>query len=258
MNLDDLGSPAFWRDHSDNESCSTPLAVVLPSGRAAINTSGHLALASDAIYTHEVVLEIDRLSREAHLTGVAVQSLLDIDFYEYLHATKDALQRRRSSPHANADRCLYSNLLVIATADINTIALELLTAVRSTQDYHIGCTSPYENPVFKGGRGHLYTYTGDPNTGVLALYPNPWCSDSDRIALLCGGLKASGTMAATSLLLNYLRGICHGNNAHKPAIPVRIVDCRKRTYSHIKLLAEDQCVPQHDVRGIEEELHICE
>ena len=82
INLEDLAAPDFWQTVSDQDLATVPLDIVLPSGRALAATSGHLALTSDALYTYEVMSEIDRLCRGDAPMGIKVRGMLDIDYYE--------------------------------------------------------------------------------------------------------------------------------------------------------------------------------
>ncbi|MCH8851580.1 MAG: hypothetical protein IID41_02895 [Planctomycetes bacterium] len=192
MNLDDLSSGEFWRSVSEDRY--TQITTVIPTGRATNNTSGHLALSSDGMFMPEIVLEIDRLSRNAGLKGVRVRSMFDIDFYDALQSVVRNAGNRESAETDGEDHCIDSNLVVVGTADINIIALELLNAVDSIAKYKMGCPKPYESALIKGGRGHLYSQGAEPDAGLLALYRNPWARRGQRVALFCGGVKAASSL----------------------------------------------------------------
>ena len=250
--LDDLSKPEFWKSVGCGTGNHVSLTVVLPTGRHRSNQSGHLALASDGMYAAEIATAIASLARNADLDGVRVRSILDIDFAEHLQVEQEA---------EDGDCCLakHGNLLVLATPDVNVVSEKLLTACRSTESYGVGYSVPYGHCQIIGGRGTVYTERSHPNVGVLALYENPWCEEGRRIAMFSGGIHATGTMGASRLLLGYVRSEFTGNNKYKNEVPVRILDVPRRRYKKIELLDEQQCIPQHDVRGIvDEELNIFE
>lgn len=245
--LSRLATAGFWKELADPGSGRVPLAVVFPSGRSEASTSGHLALISDALYTHEIVDQVGRLAIAAGLAGVDVRSFLDIDFYE----EKQSVPRDSTGWES-------ANLLVVATADVNVVAKLLLEEAGPNQDHRVGFRRPYENVLIRGGGGRLYSASGYPGVGVLAAFWNPWARAGRRIVLTCGGPFAVGTLAANRLLLEYLSEPPEGNNRHRPEAPVKVVSASKREYRQIGLLPEDRLVPQHDLRNIDGAFEILE
>lgn len=275
LSFDHLAMGDFWhqRRASIHGTSVIPLVIVLPSGRHPKAHNGQLALISDALYTHELCFEIEKVANSVAPARLSVQSMLDIDYYSYLDAMvhgDDKLAEDETSP-------INSNLLVLATADINVVAGSLLARVRSFEKYGCGYEPPYEECKLKGGRGQLYSAQRMPNIGALGLYPVPW-STKQRVAMFCGGINAPGTLAANRLLLRYLQGLEHGDNAFKPNVPMKIVNCTRRRYqyststfdslrtgrrkrgppSNETIVPYEQCEPQHDLCNIGEELVVQE
>ncbi len=259
LNLSDLCQADFWRSVSSPDTRKTPVCVVLPSGRSRLATSGHLALISDALHTHEVVLAIDQLSRTGGLDGAEVKSMLDIDFYEALAQTRNARsEAEKASAQQEAGTILTSNVLTFATADINVVTKLLLEELKSEEAYGIGFRKPYEDCGISGGQGKRYAVSAYPNIGVLAAYWSPWATPLKRIAIVCGGVLAPGSLGATRLLLRYLCGEAKGNNRFLPDRPVRIISASIRDYRYTELLPTAECLPNHELRNITEELIIHE
>jgi hypothetical protein len=250
--LDGLTEKDFVVSISDNRV--SPWTVVLPTGRAADATSGHLALVSDALHVAEVVLAFDQISRSAGLYGAKVRTVFDIDY-------ADALFRSRaqaSLPDSDdAHELLNSNLLIMATADLNIITKLLLHETNSIDIYGVGFRKPYEDCIIVGAAGHTYAVMSYPNSGVLALYRQPW-AEGKRVAVFCGGVLATGTLAATKVLMGYLTGMYHGNNSKNPNVPVRIVSSSMRDYHYVSLWPTARCTPQHELRNITDEILIHE
>jgi len=254
LNLDDLADPKFWSSVSDTMSKTVPLAVVLPSGRHKDSKSGHLALISDALYTYEIVLEIEKLARLGGLNGVNVESMLDIDYYEsYMEAKKESRVSIVDSPSS----IVNANLLLLATADINVVSEILLDQCKSIETYHIGYEKPYHSCVILGGKNRTYTDRSSSNVGVLGIYRIPWTKEN-RIAMFCGGIFAPGTLAASVLLIKYLRGQEKGNNMYRKDIPLRIVKADLKTYRHSDLMDPEQCQPPHKLQNIDMNVQLVE
>jgi hypothetical protein len=246
IKIDDIREPNFWQERSDPETNETPFTVILPSGRAADATCGHLALVSDALYTHEIAVMINNYSIQSGQKGLKIKSMLDIDYYDYLSRERnnnDSLEFKQKNSIIN------SNLLVLATADINVITKLLFHESKAIENFKIGYRQPYEDCIIVGGQGKTYAVMAYPNVGVLGLYKVPWASEN-RIALFCGGIMASGTLAASQLLLRYLEGAAKGNNSYNEEIPIRIVSSTLKDYTHIKLYPTSSCIPQHELRNV--------
>jgi|GEM_PF-4366967 len=259
MNLNDLSQPSFWAALVSEKSSKIPLVVVLPSGRCRLATSGHLALISDALHTHEIVIAIDDLGRKGGTAGVEVHSMLDIDYYDFLAEYR--------ATDGNPDQSLFgfydfnvvdANLLLLATADINVVTKLVLEECKSEENYGVGFKKPYESCMIVGATGKTYAVTAYPNVGVLAMYPVPWINEGSRVVLLCGGVLAPGTLGANVLLQQYLSGNGDGNNRANQDLPVKIVSAYVRDYRHVSLLPTAECIPNHELRNIRTEIVIHE
>lgn len=232
MNLNDLASPLYWRGLIDDET-PVDVTIILPTGRATESITPHLALSTDGILLPELTLAIDDLIRRGSNRGARVRTIFDIDFYEDL------------STHGTLD----SNVLIIGSADVNLAAAILMDKSKSYETWHAGFTKPYEQPSILGARGARYMFTASPNTGLLAVYANCW-SSRPRIAILCAGLFAVGTVASLRLGLSYLNSEGDGNNRFNPDLPLKIVDGIPRTYFHVGLKPIAECLPPMEVANI--------
>lgn len=254
INMNQLSTPDLWSSVSDEETKTVSLIVILPSGRHVDSSSGHLALISDALYTHEAIVEIEKITRQGGMNGIRIQSMLDIDYYEmYMESkNKPALQTM-----ANPLSPINANLLLLATADINIMTEVLLNQCKSIETYGVGYTTPYESCNILGGKGRRYTDRSSANVGVLALYKIPW-AQKKRVAMFCGGIMATGTLAATILLLKYLRGEEKANNNYRANIPLKIVNAELKTYHYSELIDAEKCVPPHKLQNIDQNITIIE
>jgi hypothetical protein len=232
MNLEDLASATYWKNLCEEEQ-RCKLTFVLPTGRASESITPHLALSTDGLLLPELTVAVDLLVRAAGLPGVDVETVLDIDFYEVLSA------------ESQSER----NVFVIGSADVNLAAALLLDKTRSYDTWHAGFTKPYEQPSIMGVGGARYMFTVSPNTGLLAMYPNVWAR-KPRIAVLCAGLFAIGTIAALRLLLDYVTGNGDGNNRINSELPIKIVDGVPRLYRNLALKPIADCFPPMDVLNI--------
>lgn len=254
LNMNNLSDPNFWVSVSDQETQTVPLVVILPSGRHIDASSGHLALISNALYTHEVIHEIDKLSRLGGLNGITIQSMLDIDYYEiYMETKNDPNAKEWSQPTSP----INSNILLLATADINVMTEILLNQCNSIETYGVGYAHPYDSCRIISGRGQSYTDRVSPNIGILSLYTVPWAR-INRLSMFCGGIMATGTLAATVLLLRYLRNQENANNKYRANIPLKIVNAEFKIYKHSELIDPLMCIPQHKLQNIDSVVHIIE
>ena len=252
--MHELSDHNFWASVSDKQTQTVPLVVILPSGRHKDATSGHLALISDALYTHEIIIEIEKIARQGGLNGISLKSMLDIDYYEiYMDAKNNPTSKESSDPLSP----INANLLLLATADINIMTKILLNQSKSIENYGVGYTTPYESCNILGRKGKRYTEQSAANVGVLAIYNVPWAR-TKRIAMFCGGIMATGTLAATLLLLKYLRGEEKANNKYLPDIPLKIVNAELKAYQYSKLLEQELCVPQQIMQNIDTNITVIE
>ncbi len=250
LSLSALSTTEFWCQYTFENDGTTqvPLVVVLPSGRHPNAGTGQLALISDALFTHEVVLEIDRIIRSASLGGVSLQTMLDIDYYE----TLERAQHSKHYPSEDPLSPLNANLLLLATADINIVVQALLSQSDSYKKYGCGYAPPYEQCILVGAKKKQYPGQAYPWVGALGLYEVPW-SHQKRVAIFSGGIFAVGTLAGTALLLKYLRGEERQNNRYLPTIPLKIVSATPKDYDSTILIPLHNCMPQHDLRNIDED-----
>lgn len=233
MDLAELGAPEFWRAVAGPERVR--VTVVLPTGRALASLAPHLALSSDGLYLTELAMAVDTAARAAGLPGASIGTALDIDVYE-------DLQSQRYDDIAD-------NLLAIGSADVNLVAAALLEKSRSHEVLRAGFRRPYEQPLIEGAEGKLYGFASNPYTGVLACYENPW-SKARRFAALSAGLFAIGTVAATRLLVDYVKGQGDGNNRLNPQLPLKVINGVPRRYRRVELRPYADCLPPMDVVNI--------
>ena len=235
MHLDDLGSPYYWKELAGPDD-TVGLTIVLPSGRARGSVTPHLGLVSDALQLPEIALAVDRICMKGRLPPMRLASMLDLDFCE----------GQSSGPGGEQD----DNLLVVGSADVSLAAQKLLEDTQSFEHLQAGFCKPYEDAVIRSvANNRTYRYTAHPNIGLLAMYENPW-SAQPRIAILVAGLLATGTLAASRLLLKYIVGAEKGNNVHNPELPLKVVNGIPREYEHVRLKPVNEYVPEMDVRNI--------
>lgn len=232
LRLGDLALPHYWRALSDDENV-VDVTIILPTGRALESITPHLALSTDGMLLAEIGLAIDELIRKGSGRAARIRTILDIDFYEEL-ASRGAMN---------------SNALIVGSADVNLAAELLLDKSKSYESLKAGFTKPYEQPSILGVRGARYMFTVSPNTGLLAMYQNCW-SSRPRVAILCAGLFAVGTIASLRLLLSYLKSEGDGNNRFNGELPLKIVDGVPRSYFHVGLKPVAECVPPMEVVNI--------
>lgn len=251
--LNSISTKEFWEFHGELNSKTIPLIIIFPSGRAKIASSGHLALISDALYTPEIVSEILSIMKGSEYS-LSIRGMLDIDFYDELNQIRNCnLLAQKENPLS----IINSNIITIATADINVVSKLLLDESGSIEQYNIGYKRPFEHCIITGGNSKIYTVTACPNVGLLGLYKVPW-SVGNRFAIFSGGILASGTLASNLLLSYYLKGEKFGNNTFDPAVPIKIVSSSNRNYENIKLIPDEDCIPQHVLSNITNKLKIFE
>lgn len=254
LSLDDLNNVSFWTKHGNEKTKKIPFTIIYPSGRASITGCGHLGLISDALYVPEIIIQLNNICVSQSDYCLYIRSMLDIDYYDEVSKIRN---QELIEDINNPTSIINSNLLLIATADINIVSLALLDETNSIENYGIGYKKPYDNCIISGGNGGRYTVMAYPNVGVLSLYNVPW-SQNSRIAIFSGGALAPGTLAANLLLKKYIYGEKYGNNSFNSNIPVKIVSSSIKDYQCIKLIPTTECIPQHELRNITEQIKIHE
>lgn len=238
LHLDHLASPDYWRSLADDGVLR--LTFVVPTGRAAECPNINLALSSDALYFADLALAIKDHASAAGLK-LEVRSLFDIDAFEDVESAHDPM---------------LDNLIVTGSANVSVVARHLLDRSMSWDTYGAGFVKPYDDHPKIGSirdtsaRNAKYNSFTSPKIGMLAMYENPFGRPENRIALLCAGLLAVGTIASVKLLLSYVRGEVHGNNQYAADVPVKIVKAVEREYKNTTLKHYEDCIPTMDVRNI--------
>lgn len=233
MLLADLSFPGTWKQLSATEDEAVDLTIVLPTGRAAGSVTPHLALSTDGLLLPEIALATAGLVQRSCGRPGRVRSMLDIDFRERYPAGKS----------------VDENVLVIGSADVNLATALVLDQTRSYETWGAGFSKPYEHPAILGANGTRYMFTVSPNTGLLALYVNPW-TENRRFIIVCAGLYAVGTIAALRLALEYLNGSRTDENSIRSELPMRIVNGVPVRYRNVELKPLSELLPPMDVVNI--------
>jgi hypothetical protein len=230
LNLDNLGTPEFWRSLSSDDELR--MTFVVPTGRAKICPNTNLALSADALGLPEATLCLDRLARQGGVE-LQVRSMFDIDVFESTSQDGDPLKE---------------NLIITGSSNVNVATQSLLDRTMSGDVYGVGFMPPYnQTPQVISARNNKNFNT--PDTGLLALYESPW--ERNRVAVLCAGLLATGTIASFLLLLDYLQGRGDGNNRYRPDVPVKIMEAIPRKYRNTELKTRQECEPAMELLNID-------
>jgi hypothetical protein len=251
--LSDLHSADFWNDCSEKakgrkfgrKQRAVFLTVVLPTGRAKDSVAEYLALSSDGVAVPEVCLELSHLIKKSARLRLKVETVLDIDL---LNEPK------------NTSNCLScKNLLLLGTPDINEITRRVIEKNDGFAKNKVqpGFVAPISTDIIDS-EGRAHNGKNKPGYGLLGMYGNPWTVPEDgrpnnrRVALVCGGCGAQGTIAATELLL---RMICEKgaatNNSKNAQLAVRLVEGTGKDY-HESVHLPRARQPQVEMGNIEE------
>jgi hypothetical protein len=176
----------------------------------------------------------------AQLSGSSVPkftSYLDIDIAEQLELHGPDWQER---PH----------LILLGGGDVNCITGRLFEYY---MDQGVPVRPGPEHPhqaEFIGAQGRKYTTAVNPGAGLLIALANPFWRG--RFAVICAGINAIGTVAASWLLNEYVsgRGGKYGDNAHTSSTPAKIVLGTPARYPKVDLHHPDDTVPKNDLRNL--------
>lgn len=225
LRMSDLHSPQFWQgcsEEREGENPTVPFTVVLPSGLNTGTKLRHLALISDAVGVPELCIELSKLVSGLPGYALKLKSVLDIDLISEFKLLRD---------HKRVSECLLGrNLLLLGTPDINAItarAIQLNPAMKGVDGERPGFHDSDTNYI-RDGHGAKYSGGDAPNYGLVGLYLNPFAvpalGQRRRIALVCAGCGAKGTIAATEFLLRVIMKTERtDNNRHFEQFPIRIV-----------------------------------
>lgn len=204
------------------------IGIVYSSGRHE-QCTGQIGLVSDALYIPEILLEVNHICLQ-NSTELSVESFLDIDVSE---------QQKRNL-----------NFILTGTGDINMMTAKCMQLYGSKLKVYF---DPPNSANIRGIKKY-YSYPSFPNEGALIACANPW-SQGDRFIIIAGGIEAIGTVAASKLLLDFLRNkIKLGDDLFDQTVPAHIVEGECRDYEPMQIHPKRKCDPQIEVTNLSEDV----
>ena len=219
------------------------LAVVSGSGRycspGPAQSLRQAGLVSDTLYIPELIYSLTVLCLEHRpKIDVDLKSLLDID----VTASGDAMDIRKNY-----------NLLLCGSGAVNSLTAQIINEyIEKQTGLKVAFSSPNSQTIVGLDQNDDIVRFGvaHKNLGVLSLSVNPW-SEGDRIAVICAGMEAVGTIASIFALFQCItKPGSVDNNIYDPNVSAKIVSGALSVYDEKKLWPSDCLLPPLDVRNL--------